>query len=170
MFESLSSKIQFVDLAGSEGVRRTGAVGGRQVEGGYINRGLVSKRIEGITVWNRLVALLVVILVSRIQLTLGNVIRALGDKARHIPYRDSKLTRLLQDSLGGNSRTLMIACISSMERDLDVTTSTLQYASRAKSILNKSRKNTVRTMYVLMREHCLHTYGTGLATRHVHAL
>ena len=66
---------------------------------------------------NRLVILFVVILVSLIQLTLGNVIRALEDKAHHIPYRDSKLTHLLQDSLGGNSRTLMIACISSLERD-----------------------------------------------------
>ena len=66
---------------------------------------------------NKPVTLLVVILVSFIQLTLGNVIRALGEKARHIPYRDSKLTRHLKDSLGGKSRTLMIACISSLERD-----------------------------------------------------
>lgn len=68
------------------------------------------------------------------------MISALGDKAKrgsHVPYRDSKLTRLLQDSLGGNSRTLMIACISPTDRDFMETLNTLKYANRARNIKNK---------------------------------
>ena len=69
---------------------------------------------------------------------LGNVISSLVDgKAQHIPYRDSKLTRLLQDSLGGNTRTLMIANISPADTSFEETISTLRYASRAKFIKNK---------------------------------
>ena len=68
---------------------------------------------------------------------LGNVISALVDgKSTHIPYRDSKLTRLLQDSLGGNTKTVMIACISPADYNYDETLSTLRYASRAKQIKN----------------------------------
>lgn len=73
---------------------------------------------------------------------LGNVISALVDgRAQHIPYRDSKLTRLLQDSLGGNTKTCMIAAISPADYNLDETLSTLRYASRAKAIKNKPRVN-----------------------------
>lgn len=73
---------------------------------------------------------------------LGNVISALVDgKNKHIPYRDSKLTRLLQDSLGGNTKTLMIACISPAAFNYDETLSTLRYASRAKNISNKPKIN-----------------------------
>ena len=74
------------------------------------------------------------------QLALGNVISALGDEKRkvsHVPYRDSKLTRLLQDSLGGNSQTLMVACVSPADRDFMETLNTLKYANRAKNIKNK---------------------------------
>ena len=112
-FETLSAKFNFVDLAGSERLKRTGATGDRAKEGISINSGL---------------------------LALGNVISALGDKnkrALHVPYRDSRLTRLLQDSLGGNSRTLMIACISPSDRDFIETLGTLRYANRAKNIRNK---------------------------------
>lgn len=111
--ETLSAKFHFVDLAGSERLKRTGATGERAKEGISINTGL---------------------------LCLGNVISALGDKSKkasHVPYRDSKLTRLLQDSLGGNSQTLMIACISPSDRDFMETLSTLRYANRAKNIKNK---------------------------------
>ncbi|GLH07963.1 Kinesin-like protein costa [Gryllus bimaculatus] len=73
---------------------------------------------------------------------LGNVISALVDgKAKHIPYRDSKLTRLLQDSLGGNTKTLMVACLSPADNNYDETLSTLRYANRAKNIQNKPRIN-----------------------------
>jgi kinesin family protein 3/17 len=73
---------------------------------------------------------------------LGNVISALVDgKSKHIPYRDSKLTRLLQDSLGGNTKTLMIACLSPADNNYDETLSTLRYANRAKNIQNKPRIN-----------------------------
>ena len=74
------------------------------------------------------------------QLALGNVISALGDRAKkgsHVPYRDSKLTRFLQDSLGGNSKTLMIACVSPSDRDFMETLNTLKYSNRARNIKNK---------------------------------
>lgn len=104
-------KFNFVDLAGSERLQRTGAVGARQREGIFINSGL---------------------------LALGNVISALAtESTTHVPYRDSKLTRLLRDSLGGNSNTLMIACISPAESDLTETLSTLKYANRALRVKNK---------------------------------
>ncbi|KAI9590933.1 P-loop containing nucleoside triphosphate hydrolase protein, partial [Syncephalis fuscata] len=106
-------KFHFVDLAGSERLKRTNAVGDRAKEGISINAGLSA---------------------------LGNVISALGDSSRkvaHIPYRDSKLTRLLQDSLGGNSQTLMIACASPAAVNVLETLNTLQYANRARNIKNK---------------------------------
>uniref|UniRef100_A0A182Q0I7 Kinesin-like protein n=1 Tax=Anopheles farauti TaxID=69004 RepID=A0A182Q0I7_9DIPT len=108
-------KLNLVDLAGSERQSKTGATGERLKEATKINLSLSA---------------------------LGNVISALVDgKTRHIPYRDSKLTRLLQDSLGGNTKTLMIACISPADYNYDETLSTLRYASRAKNIANKPRVN-----------------------------
>ncbi|KAK4521692.1 uncharacterized protein ATC70_004225 [Mucor velutinosus] len=109
----LVSKFHFVDLAGSERLKRTNAVGDRAKEGISINTGL---------------------------LALGNVISALGDESRrvsHIPYRDSKLTRLLQDSLGGNSQTLMLACASPADANMTETLNTLKYANRARNIRNR---------------------------------
>lgn len=83
-------------------------------------------------------------------LALGNVISALGDlthatttTSTHIPYRDSKLTRLLQDSLGGNARTMMIACVSPIEFNLNETLSTIKYANRARNIKNVISTNEV---------------------------
>jgi len=73
-------------------------------------------------------------------LALGNVIAALTEESknvRHIPYRDSKLTRILQDSLGGNSRTTMIACVSPAESNYEESLNALKYASRARNIKNK---------------------------------
>ena len=73
---------------------------------------------------------------------LGNVISALIDgKTQHIPYRDSKLTRLLQDSLGGNTKTVMIAACSPADYNYEETLSTLRYAARAKAIKNKPKVN-----------------------------
>ena len=73
---------------------------------------------------------------------LGNVIAALvSDKSTHIPYRDSKLTRLLEDSLGGNTKTVMIAACSPADYNYEETLGTLRYASRAKSIKNKPKIN-----------------------------
>lgn len=108
-------KLNLVDLAGSERQTKTGASGDRLKEATKINLSLSA---------------------------LGNVISALVDgKAKHIPYRDSKLTRLLQDSLGGNTKTLMIACISPADNNYDETLSTLRYANRAKNIKNKPKIN-----------------------------
>lgn len=81
-------------------------------------------------------------------MALGNVISALGDSEKigcHVPYRDSKLTRLLQDSLGGNSRTLMIACVSPSDKDFMETLNTLRYANRARNIKNKVSVNQDKT-------------------------
>ena len=95
---------------------------------------------------------------SSLQLALGNVISALGDKTKkalHVPYRDSKLTRLLQDSLGGNSQTVMIACVSPSDRDFMETLSTLKYANRARNIKNKvtiNQDKSSRTIASLRRE------------------
>jgi hypothetical protein len=111
--EEISSKFHFVDLAGSERIKKTGATGMLLKEGISINKGL---------------------------LCLGQVISALTEEKGgrdHIPYRDSKLTRILQDSLGGNSRTTMIACVSPAESNLEESLSTVKYASRARNIKNK---------------------------------
>ncbi|KAL4279291.1 hypothetical protein GQ457_03G033960 [Hibiscus cannabinus] len=112
----LCAKLHLVDLAGSERAKRTGADGMRFKEGIHINKGL---------------------------LALGNVISALGDERKrkeggHVPYRDSKLTRLLQDSLGGNSKTVMIACVSPADTNAEETLNTLKYANRARNIQNKA--------------------------------
>ncbi|EDV29475.1 uncharacterized protein TRIADDRAFT_1085, partial [Trichoplax adhaerens] len=110
-----TGKLNLVDLAGSERQSKTGASGSRLKEATKINLSLSA---------------------------LGNVISALVDgKSKHIPYRDSKLTRLLQDSLGGNTKTLMVACISPADNNYDETLSTLRYANRAKNIKNKPRIN-----------------------------
>ncbi|XP_065703669.1 kinesin-like protein KIF7 isoform X2 [Patagioenas fasciata] len=113
----LVSKFHFVDLAGSERIVKTGNTGERLKESIHINSGL---------------------------LALGNVISALGDprrKSSHIPYRDSKITRILKDSLGGNAQTVMIACVSPSSADFDESLNTLNYASRAQNIQNKAVVN-----------------------------
>ena len=108
-------RLNLVDLAGSERQSKTGATGDRLKEGCQINMSLSA---------------------------LGNVISALVDgKGKHIPYRDSKLTRLLQDSLGGNTKTLTVAAISPADYNYDETLSTLRYANRAKNIKNKPKIN-----------------------------
>ena len=114
------SKIHLVDLAGSERADATGATGQRLKEGAHINKSLV---------------------------TLGSVISALAEaskekqQSKFIPYRDSVLTWLLKDSLGGNSKTIMIATISPAEVNYSEILSTLRYANRAKNIINKPTVN-----------------------------
>nr|XP_032818048.1 kinesin-like protein KIF17 isoform X5 [Petromyzon marinus] len=110
-----AGKLNLVDLAGSERQSKTGAQGDRLKEATKINLSLSA---------------------------LGNVISALVDgRSKHVPYRDSKLTRLLQDSLGGNTKTLMVACISPADNNYEESLSTLRYANRAKSIRNRPRVN-----------------------------
>jgi hypothetical protein len=112
--EVRKSKFHFVDLAGSERAKRTSAQGQQLREGIDINKGL---------------------------LALGNVISALGDETKRgkvfVPYRDSKLTRMLQDSLGGNSKTLMICCVSPAAVNYNESLNALRYANRARNIKNK---------------------------------
>lgn len=116
-------KLSLVDLAGSERAANTKNVGARLVEGANINRSL---------------------------LALGNCINALGEKGNKgnfVPYRDSKLTRLLKDSLGGNCRTVMIANISSAESAFEETLNTLKYANRAKNIKTQVTRNVLNVNY-----------------------
>ncbi|XP_056236716.1 kinesin-like protein KIF13A isoform X8 [Seriola aureovittata] len=114
------SKLSLVDLAGSERVSKTGAAGERLKEGSNINKSLT---------------------------TLGCVISALADqsagkgKAKFVPYRDSVLTWLLKDNLGGNSKTAMIATVSPAADNYEETLSTLRYADRAKRIVNHAVVN-----------------------------
>ena len=107
-----AGKLNLVDLAGSENIQRSGAENKHAAEAGLINKSL---------------------------LTLGRVINALVDRkpGSHIPYRESKLTRLLQDSLGGQTKTCIIATISPTKSSLEETMSTLDYTFRAKNIRNQ---------------------------------
>lgn len=118
-YEKRISKLNILDLAGSERQKKTQATGRRLQEGININLGL---------------------------LALANVISALGEEEKrrkgvHVPYRDSKLTYLLRDSLGGNSKTLMIACVSPAQSNFEESLNTLRYAARARYIKNKPRVN-----------------------------
>uniref|UniRef100_G3R860 Kinesin-like protein KIF11 n=1 Tax=Gorilla gorilla gorilla TaxID=9595 RepID=G3R860_GORGO len=119
-------KLNLVDLAGSENIGRSGAVDKRAREAGNINQSL---------------------------LTLGRVITALVERTPHVPYRESKLTRILQDSLGGRTRTSIIATISPASLNLEETLSTLEYAHRAKNILNKPEVNQKLTKKALIKEY-----------------
>lgn len=117
--EIQSARLSMIDLAGSERAAYTNNKGMRMIEGANINKSL---------------------------LALGNCITALADsktknKKIYVPYRDSKLTRLLKDSLGGNCRTIMIANISPSVTSYEDTLNTLKYAHRAKSIKTLTKKN-----------------------------
>ncbi|XP_068183185.1 kinesin-like protein KIF11 isoform X2 [Antennarius striatus] len=119
-------KLNLVDLAGSENIGRSGAVDKRAREAGNINQSL---------------------------LTLGRVITALVEKRPHVPYRESKLTRILQDSLGGRTKTSIIATVSPSSSNVEETLSTLEYASRAKNIMNKPEVNQKLTKRTLIKEY-----------------
>lgn len=111
-------------MAGSENIGRSGAVDKRAREAGNINQSL---------------------------LTLGRVITALVERAPHVPYRESKLTRMLQDSLGGRTRTSIIATISPAQVNLEETLSTLDYAHRAKNITNRPEVNQKLTKKAMLK-------------------
>ncbi|KAL8933738.1 MAG: hypothetical protein Q9216_006230, partial [Gyalolechia sp. 2 TL-2023] len=137
-----AGKLNLVDLAGSENIQRSGAENKRAAEAGLINKSL---------------------------LTLGRVINALVEKGSHIPYRESKLTRLLQDSLGGRTKTCIIATVSPAKSNLEETISTLDYAFRAKNIRNKPQVNQTISKKTLLREFTAEIEklkGELIATRH----
>ncbi|XP_046450397.1 kinesin-like protein KIF11-A [Daphnia pulex] len=117
-------KLNLVDLAGSENIGRSGAVERRARKARYINQSL---------------------------LTLGRVITSLVERASHIPYSQSKLTHLLQDSLGGRTKTSIIATISPAAANLEETLSTLDYAFRAKNITNRPEVNQKLTKNALLK-------------------
>lgn len=117
-------KLSMIDLAGSERAAQTNNKGIRMIEGANINRSL---------------------------LALGNCITALSSGVAFVPYRDSKMTRLLKDSLGGNCRTVMIANVSPCHLNYEDTHNTLKYANRAKNIKTKAMKNVVSVNYHLSK-------------------
>lgn len=121
-----TGKINLVDLAGSENIGRSGAIDKRAREAGTINQSL---------------------------LALGRVITSLVERRPHIPYRESKLTRLLKDSLGGRTKTSIIATISPAMINVEETMSTLEYAQRAKHIENKPEINQRLTKKALIKEY-----------------
>ncbi len=118
-------KLHLVDLAGSESIDRSKAEGKGAREAGMINKSL---------------------------LTLGRVINALVEGSSHVPYRESNLTRLLQDSLGGGTKTSIVATVSQAKSNVDETLSTLDYALRAKSIKNRPELHSKASSGVLLRE------------------
>ncbi|PON65553.1 Kinesin-like protein [Parasponia andersonii] len=121
------SVLNLVDLAGSERIAKTGAGGVRLKEGKHINKSLM---------------------------VLGNVINKLSDGAKnrgHIPYRDSKLTRILQPALGGNAKTSIVCTIAPEEVHVEETKGTLQFASRAKRIANCVQVNEILTDAALLK-------------------
>ncbi|EAR95984.2 kinesin motor catalytic domain protein (macronuclear) [Tetrahymena thermophila SB210] len=118
MIHVKNSKLHFVDLAGSERQKSTGAAGDRLKEASNINKSL-----------------------TVLGLVINALVESANGKSRHIPYRDSKLTFILKDSLGGNSRTFMIAACSEANTQFQETLSTLKFAQRAKMIKNKASVN-----------------------------
>ncbi|CAN6295557.1 unnamed protein product [Urochloa humidicola] len=118
-------RLNLVDLAGSENIARSGVTEGRAREAGEMNKSL---------------------------LTLGRVITALVEHSVHVPYRDSKLTRLLRESLGGKAKTCIIATVSPSVNSLEETMVTLDYASRAKSIRNKPEANKKTCKPVMLKD------------------
>ncbi|XP_056851358.1 kinesin-like protein KIN-7N isoform X2 [Raphanus sativus] len=121
------SVLNLVDLAGSERIAKTGAGGVRLTEGKYINKSLM---------------------------ILGNVINKLSESSKlraHIPYRDSKLTRILQPALGGNAKTCIICTIAPEEHHIEESKGTLQFASRAKRITNCAQINEILTDAALLK-------------------
>eukprot|EP00761_Pharyngomonas_kirbyi_P000443 gb/GECH01000443.1/.p1 GENE.gb/GECH01000443.1/~~gb/GECH01000443.1/.p1 ORF type:complete len:1037 (+),score=300.24 gb/GECH01000443.1/:1-3111(+) len=120
-----TGKLNLVDLAGSENIGRSGAVDKRAKEAGMINQSL---------------------------LTLGRVITSLTENCPHVPYRESKLTRILQDSLGGRTKTCVIATISPSASNIEETMSTLEYAHRAKNIRNRPEVNQKMSKRTLIKE------------------
>lgn len=118
-------RLNLVDLAGSENIARSGAKEGRAREAGEMNKSL---------------------------LTLGRVITALVEHSVHVPYRDSKLTRLLRESLGGKAKTCIIATVSPSVHCLEETLVTLDYAYRAKSIRNKPEANQKICKSVMLKD------------------
>lgn len=110
-----NGKVHLVDLAGSERLSKTGATGQRLKEAQNINKSLSA---------------------------LGDVIASRASKSTHVPYRNSQLTYLLQDSLGGDSKTLMVACASPVDLNADETFCTLNFAARTRSVeMGKASKN-----------------------------
>ncbi|KAK0541881.1 Kinesin- motor protein [Tilletia horrida] len=121
-----TGQLNLVELAGSENIGRGGAAERQAKEAGMTNQSLLS---------------------------LGRIINALVEKQFHIPYRESKLTRLLQESLGGRTKTCIIATVSELRSSIDKTLSTLEYATRARSIQTRSEINERTTRTALLSEY-----------------
>jgi centromeric protein E len=124
---TLLSMLNLVDLAGSERIALTRAEGERKVQAGFINKSL---------------------------LVLGRVISTLsGGRSDHVPYRECKLTHILKPALGGNAKTAMICTVTPAEMHFNETISTLDFAARAKNVVNTARVNEVKESKVSMKEY-----------------
>uniref|UniRef100_A0A6P7FC75 Osmotic avoidance abnormal protein 3-like n=1 Tax=Diabrotica virgifera virgifera TaxID=50390 RepID=A0A6P7FC75_DIAVI len=130
-----SYKVHFVDLGGSERQKKSGTKGKTLQEGVYINKSLFN---------------------------LHNVIISLAEGAKVVPYRDSKLTRLLSDSLGGNCHTLLIACVSMADCHADETISTLKYANKATQIKNNPTVRETPGKAKMAQENYFMEYGNKI--------
>ena len=135
--QSTTGHINLVDLSGSENIKRSGAAGVRKEEASLINQGLLS---------------------------LGRVIQALADRHVHVPFRESKLTRLLRPSLNGDSACLMLLAVSPSSTDADETVATMNYANTAKTIL--VRPKTVGAEHQIAAPPALHPVAQTLCTSH----
>lgn len=130
--DTVSAKLTLVDLAGSERLKQTGAEGIQQQESININKDLF------------VLGKVVSALADQSDLQTKEYRPSLRPKKKHIPYRDSKLTRLLRDSLGGNCCTVMVACISPADSNLAESVNTLRYAERTRTITNSVKQNVVK--------------------------
>ena len=148
----LLSKLHLVDLAGSERVAKTGNTGVRFRESIHINSGLLAlgNVISALSSSDALAAAAAASAPAAVSVAAANAAarRVAGSKRAHVPYRESKLTRLLKDSLGGNSRTLMFCCVSPNESNMDESINSLKYASRVRSYTSAS-------IYILLYKLCI---------------
>jgi kinesin family protein 4/21/27 len=130
---AIVSKLHLVDLAGSERAKKTGATGDVFAEGVSINKGLLALGNVIVALSNQ----------NKENCNTGANGEVKGDaqKKNYIPYRDSKITRLLKDSLGGNGKTVMLACISPADVNFEETLNTLRFANRASTIVNSAQVN-----------------------------
>lgn len=132
---AIVSKLHLVDLAGSERAKKTGATGDVFAEGVSINKGLLAlgNVIVALSTQNK----------ENCNTGVNGEVKpdATGNKKNYIPYRDSKITRLLKDSLGGNGKTVMLACISPADVNFEETLNTLRFANRASTIVNSAQVN-----------------------------
>lgn len=143
--DTITAKLTLVDLAGSERIKESGVVGIQKKESININKDLF---------------------------VLGKVVSALSERAKksktHVPYRDSKLTRLLRDSIGGNCCTVLIACVSPAENNVEESINTLRYAERSRAITNSVKQNVIQEALTPAESVAMRTENQSLKAQVLH--